>query len=101
MNIRPLASPAETASGAVRRGSYGKSCGPARKNRIRSVALNSEASMGGRKRRNPDILVARHARCAETPIATNRTKRSEEHTSEPQSLMRLSYAVFCLKKKKN
>src|SRR3546814_6857938 len=25
--------------------------------------------------------------------------RSEEHTSEPQSLMRLSYAVFCLKKK--
>src|SRR3546814_9525429 len=27
-------------------------------------------------------------------------KRSEEHTSELQSLMRLSYAVFCLKKKK-
>src|SRR3546814_3298602 len=27
--------------------------------------------------------------------------RSEEHTSEPQSLMRISYAVFCLKKKKN
>src|SRR3546814_5656037 len=25
--------------------------------------------------------------------------RSEEHTSEPQSLMRISYAVFCLKKK--
>src|SRR3546814_3359646 len=25
-------------------------------------------------------------------------KRSEEHTSEPQSLMRISYAVFCLKK---
>src|SRR3546814_2890784 len=28
------------------------------------------------------------------------TKRSEEHTSELQSLMRISYAVFCLKKKK-
>src|SRR3546814_3577273 len=28
-------------------------------------------------------------------------KRSEEHTSELQSLMRISYAVFCLKKKKN
>src|SRR3546814_1665205 len=28
------------------------------------------------------------------------TERSEEHTSELQSLMRLSYAVFCLKKKK-
>src|SRR3546814_8486641 len=29
------------------------------------------------------------------------TSRSEEHTSELQSLMRISYAVFCLKKKKN
>src|SRR3546814_1975924 len=28
-------------------------------------------------------------------------RRSEEHTSELQSLMRISYAVFCLKKKKN
>src|SRR3546814_8199911 len=30
-----------------------------------------------------------------------RRRRSEEHTSELQSLMRISYAVFCLKKKKN
>src|SRR3546814_8173238 len=29
------------------------------------------------------------------------SNRSEEHTSELQSLMRISYAVFCLKKKKN
>src|SRR3546814_8744634 len=29
-----------------------------------------------------------------------RRERSEEHTSELQSLMRISYAVFCLKKKK-
>src|SRR3546814_2434014 len=29
------------------------------------------------------------------------SKRSEEHTSELQSLMRISYAVFCLKKKKS
>src|SRR3546814_10471296 len=29
------------------------------------------------------------------------TQRSEEHTSELQSLMRISYAVFCLKKNKN
>src|SRR3546814_5498476 len=29
------------------------------------------------------------------------TNRSEEHTSELQSLMRISYAVFCLKKKKH
>src|SRR3546814_15551186 len=31
----------------------------------------------------------------------HRARRSEEHTSELQSLMRISYAVFCLKKKKN
>src|SRR3546814_8738128 len=31
--------------------------------------------------------------------AARRTQRSEEHTSELQSLMRISYAVFCLKKK--
>src|SRR3546814_4963038 len=31
---------------------------------------------------------------------TKRIMRSEEHTSELQSLMRISYAVFCLKKKK-
>src|SRR3546814_3635677 len=31
----------------------------------------------------------------------NRDPRSEEHTSELQSLMRISYAVFCLKKKNN
>src|SRR3546814_7976520 len=30
----------------------------------------------------------------------HRGRRSEEHTSELQSLMRISYAVFCLKKKK-
>src|SRR3546814_1584455 len=32
--------------------------------------------------------------------AADRPERSEEHTSELQSLMRISYAVFCLKKKK-
>src|SRR3546814_8763046 len=32
--------------------------------------------------------------------AAHRETRSEEHTSELQSLMRISYAVFCLKKKK-
>src|SRR3546814_8488205 len=34
---------------------------------------------------------------SDQPLTTN---RSEEHTSELQSLMRISYAVFCLKKKK-
>src|SRR3546814_8348164 len=36
-----------------------------------------------------------------TLSATCQPSRSEEHTSELQSLMRISYAVFCLKKKKN
>src|SRR3546814_5805516 len=31
----------------------------------------------------------------------DKDRRSEEHTSELQSLMRISYAVFCLKKKQN
>src|SRR3546814_1260768 len=43
------------------------------------------------KGRAGGIWVASHARHCE---------RSEEHTSELQSLMRISYAVFCLKKKK-
>src|SRR3546814_6868800 len=33
-------------------------------------------------------------------LASRAVARSEEHTSELQSLMRISYAVFCLKKKK-
>src|SRR3546814_3155113 len=38
---------------------------------------------------------------SETQASAEARLRSEEHTSELQSLMRISYAVFCLKKKKN
>src|SRR3546814_2433031 len=38
---------------------------------------------------------------AQQAIGFGATVRSEEHTSELQSLMRISYAVFCLKKKNN
>src|SRR3546814_1227388 len=41
---------------------------------------------------------SRRRRCC---CCRTRRSRSEEHTSELQSLMRISYAVFCLKKKKN
>src|SRR3546814_3100758 len=44
----------------------------------------------------------RQPRCAMTiawDVTTVHRGRSEEHTSELQSLMRISYAVFCLKKK--
>src|SRR3546814_7174975 len=37
----------------------------------------------------------------ELAVGLGAEMRSEEHTSELQSLMRISYAVFCLKKKKN
>src|SRR3546814_1775121 len=40
-------------------------------------------------------------RVAERSFADPNKTRSEEHTSELQSLMRISYAVFCLKKKNN
>src|SRR3546814_10213891 len=52
-----------------------------------------------RRRRGRDVP----ARRPEPPRALERERageRSEEHTSELQSLMRISYAVFCLKKKK-
>src|SRR3546814_4749544 len=45
-------------------------------------------------------LDARHVESARGSIAEANLERSEEHTSELQSLMRISYAVFCLKKKK-
>src|SRR3546814_10561080 len=41
------------------------------------------------------------AGCSAKDWIGRRASRSEEHTSELQSLMRISYAVFCLKKKKN
>src|SRR3546814_3629857 len=43
-----------------------------------------------------------HARriASKADVADQREDRSEEHTSELQSLMRISYAVFCLNKKK-
>src|SRR3546814_7127630 len=44
-------------------------------------------------------VVDGHLRWADDAILVN-PDRSEEHTSELQSLMRISYAVFCLKKKK-
>src|SRR3546814_14879468 len=51
----------------------------------------------------PPCRIARAQAGVEGEIARRRRDvgRSEEHTSELQSLMRISYAVFCLKKKNN
>src|SRR3546814_10834954 len=45
-------------------------------------------------------LHAAHTRQIVSVFAVEQTLRSDEQTSELQSLMRISYAVFCLKKKK-
>src|SRR3546814_5732413 len=44
--------------------------------------------------RHPSLMTVRSG------VPAARHRRSEEHTSELQSLMRISYAVFCLKKKR-
>src|SRR3546814_5211938 len=56
---------------------------------------NKNAGMLKPHAHRPDILAV-VANALETPSLYD---RSEEHTSELQSLMRISYAVFCLKKK--
>src|SRR3546814_4933657 len=57
--------------------------------RHRGTARRAEGIAGHARRRTRAAQAGRH-----------RAARSEEHTSELQSLMRISYAVFCLKKKK-
>src|SRR3546814_7826622 len=47
----------------------------------------------------PDGVQAELERGDHAEVAAAAPQRSEEHTSELQSLMRISYAVFCLKKK--
>src|SRR3546814_2060333 len=52
--------------------------------------------------RRPDLATPHPpANIAELAQRAQRLPRSEEHTSELQSLMRISYAVFCLQKKNN
>src|SRR3546814_6814315 len=62
------------------------------------VARKSAAKTS-RARSPPGHSMSRPSPVQYTPKAES--MRSEEHTSELQSLMRISYAVFCLKKKKN
>src|SRR3546814_2273467 len=51
---------------------------------------------------DPGVTISGHRQLLGQALANlldNAVKRSDEHTSELQSLMRISYAVFCLKKK--
>src|SRR3546814_3833577 len=71
-------------------------------NRLDNAIANVTIADNLRQRRNVDAIVAKGveltaaARHGDVELSA----RSEEHTSELQSLMRISYAVFCLKKKK-
>src|SRR3546814_4893651 len=69
-----------------------------------SSDLHRPLADGARRSCPADVLRDRHPplvaeRRLEAPKA--REQRSDEHTSELQSLMRISYAVFCLKKKRH
>src|SRR3546814_4031533 len=67
---------------------------------FRSVTIVDAEQLGGTMMEKLAELFdedAQRARAGGTRAAT-RHKRSEEHTSELESLMRISYAVFCLKK---
>src|SRR3546814_3375960 len=76
---------------------------------FRSLALIQHAQLaigvGDRRGRRNDLGEPRACRgiALLLPLGAVRAQRtrSEEHTSELQSLMRISYAVFCLKKKKS
>src|SRR3546814_6703147 len=62
----------------------------------------ASAATGGRSGRlkHPTQPNVRNKRLTAHILLLRARQRSEEHTSELQSLMRISYAVFCLKKKK-
>src|SRR3546814_4254668 len=66
--------------------------GPGDWTRLRKSAVRNSSVPAGR-RHGKDRGSLRQS-------TQDRPNRSEEHTSELQSLMRISYAVFCLKKKK-
>src|SRR3546814_10787970 len=83
--------------------------GPATKNGMRQPQSYIVASP--RPRENPNISSAPKEKPAKVPNSRKLPQKprfasgeysasSEEHTTELQSLMRISYAVFCLKKKK-
>src|SRR3546814_2516723 len=65
-----------------------------RRTRVRATDLAGEG-----KRRWFRSGARRYSRAAQDARRCRGANRSEEHTSELQSLMRISYAVFCLKKK--
>src|SRR3546814_3685188 len=64
------------------------------------IGLADDDLVGAEAALGPGRLRMRGGRRAWHEMPRSMVGRSEEHTSELQSLMRISYAVFCLKKKK-
>src|SRR3546814_9474181 len=93
--IARVTAPYRCGPGRARRGAICK-IGP----RPGQTLLALRAFGGGRADpRRPMAMPATVFAVVVTSIGCKATRRSEEHTSELQSLMRISYAVFCLKKK--
>src|SRR3546814_7039761 len=69
--------------------------------RERDARLPRDIVQGGGARKGAGFGRFGHDRESTAAGRCGETARSEEHTSELQSLMRISYAVFCLEKKKN
>src|SRR3546814_20927250 len=65
----------------------------------RSPRSKQDAGGHGRRQATRAQLADRNGKESRRPILSALRSRSEEHTSELQSLMRISYAVLCLKKK--
>src|SRR3546814_3327034 len=65
----------------------------------RIVMGGGEADVAATQKRVDRGVHHQRIRCRDAGDAGARAQRSEEHTSELQSLMRISYAVFCLNKK--
>src|SRR3546814_7314337 len=70
-----------------------------RRPRHRGHRVEARTEFAGRAARDHRDRHRAARRAAGQGIPGRRQIRSEEHTSELQSLMRISYAVFCLKKK--
>src|SRR3546814_4355789 len=69
---------------------------------LRLRRVDREARSGRGERFVPDLPFRMRPESIDPAVAdAAAATRSEEHMSELQSLMRISYAVFCLKKKKN
>src|SRR3546814_8981102 len=67
---------------------------------LQAQPRNHRRGENGPARSRRQCASARRGQCRQGAVDAQGQYRSEEHTSELQSLMRISYAVFCLKKKK-